>query len=255
MGNDMGRSPTDQSAGVSPVNLSEIHQSWMTDPNPDNTATLLNRLRPTIDQGIRTHVGQTTSPTIRSRAKLMALDAVKRYDPKAGANLKTHVFNGLQGLQRYAGREGLVVSVPERLMLQKRQLERAHNDFRMDHGRDPSDDELQSHSGLAMRDIERIRRMPTTVNEGRFYQNLSEESPGLPAVVQGRQAVDAWRDMVYHGASEPDKVIMEHTLGLRGKPVLDNMRIAAKLGISPSAVSQRKAMLQQQLDSYYQLRG
>lgn len=255
MGNYMDRSPLDQSARVSPVNLEDIHKKWMADPSLDNSTTLLNRLRPTIQQGITTHVGPTSSPTILSRAKMLALDQAKTYDPRSGASLKTHVFHGMQGLKRYAGREGMVISMPERLLLQKRRMDRAHNDFKAENGRDPSDDELQSHSGMALRDIERVRKLPNTINEGRFYQDLSEDSPGLPAVVQGRQAIDAWRDMIYHSAAEPDKVIMEHSLGLRGKAVLDNASIAAKLGISPSAVSQRKAVLQKQLDSYLALRG
>jgi DNA-directed RNA polymerase specialized sigma subunit len=250
----MDRSPLDQSAGVSPVSLADVHKTWLRDPNLDNTSTLLNRLRPTIQKGIAAHVGHNASPTIVSRAKMLALDHARSYDPSSGASLPTHVFNGMQGLKRYASREGMVISMPERLLLQKKQLDRAHNNFRSENGRDPSDDELRQHSGLATRDIERVRRLPNTINEGRFYQDLGEDSPGLPAVEQGREAVDAWRDMIYHSASEPDKVILEHTLGLAGKPVLDNTGIAARLKISPSAVSQRKAALQQQLDSYYSLR-
>lgn len=251
----MDRSSLDQSAGVSPVNLADIHKAWLQEPNLDNTSTLLNRLRPTIQKGITTHVGPNASPTIVSRAKLLALDHARSYNPSSGASLQTHVFNGMQGLKRYASREGMVISMPERLLLQKKRLERAHSDFRAENGRDPSDDELRQHSGLATRDIERIRRLPSTINEGRFYQDLGEDSPGLPAVEQGRHAIDAWRDMIYHSASEPDKVIMEHSLGLGGKPVLDNAGIAVRLGISPSAVSQRKAALQKQLDSYYSLRS
>lgn len=37
-------------------------------------------------------------------------------------------------------------------------------------------------------------------------------------------------------------------MGLHGKPILQNQAIAAKLGISPGAVSQRKARIQAKLD-------
>jgi predicted transcriptional regulator len=46
---------------------------------------------------------------------------------------------------------------------------------------------------------------------------------------------------------------MEHSLGLNGKKKLSGRRIAAKLGLSPSAVSQRGARIQQQLDLYEEL--
>jgi DNA-binding NarL/FixJ family response regulator len=41
---------------------------------------------------------------------------------------------------------------------------------------------------------------------------------------------------------------MEHTLGMNNKKVLSNQEIARKLGLSPGAISQRKARIQQLLD-------
>jgi DNA-binding NarL/FixJ family response regulator len=43
-------------------------------------------------------------------------------------------------------------------------------------------------------------------------------------------------------------VILEHALGLHGKPVLQNQQIAKKLRLSPGAVSQRKAKIQAKLN-------
>jgi DNA-directed RNA polymerase specialized sigma subunit len=184
----------------------------------------------------------------------MALDAAEKYQPTAGASLPTHVFSQLQGLKRYASREGMVVSVPERLMLQKRKLDTTHQDFRDEMGRDPSDDELSYRAGVSIRDIKRVRKTPAVINEGRFYQGLNESTPDLPAVESDRKGADAWRDYIYHNSAETDKVVMEHTLGLNHKPKLDNTAIAAKLRISPSAVSQRKNAIQKQLDEYATLR-
>jgi DNA-directed RNA polymerase specialized sigma subunit len=236
--------------------IADVHSAWAMDPSPQNSSLLLKHLEPTIQKAVTTYVGQTSSPTIKSRAKLMALDAASKYQPTAGAALPTHVFSQLQGLKRYASREGMVVSVPERLMLNKKKLDIAHQEFRDEMGRDPSDDELSYRAGVSLRDIKRVRKTPAVVNEGRFYQGqgTEESTPDLPAVVADNQGAEAWRDYIYHNSAETDKVIMEHTLGLNHKPKLDNTAIAAKLRMSPSAVSQRKNALQKQLDEYATLR-
>lgn len=247
---------TGGATGLQPVKmgLPDLHKTWIKTPTPELSDTLLGHLQPTIQKAITTYVGATASPTIRSKAKLMALEAAQKFNPAAGASLTTHVFSHLQGLKRYAGREGMVVGVPERLMLNKKNIDRAIHEFHDEFGRDPSDDELVRRSGVSLRDLERSRRAPAVINEGRFYQDLNDHTPDLPAVQDSGQGQKAWRDFVYHNLPETDKVIMEHTLGLNGKPKLSNMAIAARLKISPAAVSQRKAILQGKLDEFYTLK-
>ena len=42
--------------------------------------------------------------------------------------------------------------------------------------------------------------------------------------------------------------ILEHTAGLHGRPILSNQELAAKLRLSPGAVSQRKAKIQEKIE-------
>lgn len=248
----------DSGTGVQPVGdmpLERLHTTWLRTPNPTLSTQLIKQLNPTIQKAITTHVGPTASPTIKSQAKLMALEAAKTFQPGKGANLGTHVFSHLQGLKRYAGREGMVLSIPERMALQKKKLDKATLDFRGEFGRDPSDDELSSRAGLSAKELAKLRALPAVINEGRFYDTTRPDaSPDLPAVVNYEKPQKAWLNFIYHNASEKDKVILEHSFGLNNKPVLDNRGIAAKLGISPAAVSQKKNQLQSQLDAYHQQR-
>ena len=246
----------DSNAGVQSVGdmpLERLHSTWMRAPNSTLSTQLIKQLNPTIQKAINAHVGSTASPTIKSQAKLMALEAAKSFQPGKGANLGTHVFSHLQGLKRYAGREGMVLSIPERMALQKKKMDRATLDFRGEFGRDPSDDELASRAGLTPKEMAKLRRIPAVINEGRFYDSTRPDAtPDLPAVVNYERPQKAWLNFIYHNASEKDKVILEHSFGLNSKPVLDNRGIAARLGISPAAVSQKKNQLQAQLDAYYQ---
>lgn len=61
-------------------------------------------------------------------------------------------------------------------------------------------------------------------------------------------ADDPWVDFVYRSVDPVDRLIMEHTLGLGGKPVVDSLTLARRLRLSPSAVSQRKSRIQQKLN-------
>lgn len=70
-----------------------------------------------------------------------------------------------------------------------------------------------------------------------------------PAVKSvGGDDARAWQSFVYESLDPTDRVIMEHTLGMYGRPVMSNQEIARKLGITPSAVSQRKTRIQLRLD-------
>jgi hypothetical protein len=46
----------------------------------------------------------TPSPTLNSKAKLMAIDAMGRYD-SSKSKLRTHLMHQLQGLRRLAAKE------------------------------------------------------------------------------------------------------------------------------------------------------
>jgi len=251
----MDRFAPNSTSGVQPVGdmtLDNLHTAWMRSPTPTLSTHLLKQLNPTIQKAITTHVGPTASPTIKSRAKMLALDAAQSFQPSSGAKLPTHVFSQLQSLKRYAGQEGMVVGIPERMAIQRRRLDRVTSDFKNENGRDPSDDEISSLSGLNVKELSKLRRLPAVINEGRFYDTSNPEaSPDLPAVENHAKPQQAWLNFIYHNSSEQDKVLLEHSFGLNGKPKLDNMGIAAKLGVTPAAISQRKVKLQEQLDHYH----
>ena len=59
---------------------------------------------------------------------------------------------------------------------------------------------------------------------------------------------DIWLQVIYDDLSPIDKKIFEYALGYNGKSVLSNQQIAAKLGRSPGAISQRKLLIQKMID-------
>lgn len=219
---------------------------WQKDPTPENTDNLLKAINPVLTAAIRTYGGKG-SPTLQSRAKVLALDAIKRYDPTK-AKLRTHLMFQLQGLRRYSAKETQILSIPEQIALDLNNLREAENQLRDDLGRDPSDSEISDYTGLTKKRLEYIRKVRPSYSEGFFIRPGDEGEDQFSPAVKQRNNVKQWHEFVYNDLSNIDRVIMEYTFGMHGKPVLANKDIAKKLNLSPGAVSQRKAKIQSLLD-------
>jgi DNA-directed RNA polymerase specialized sigma subunit len=152
-----------------------------------------------------------------------------------------------------SAKEEQVLSIPEQVLLDLGGLRESENRLKDSLGRDPSDEELADHTGLSYKRLAYLRTLKPSFAEGRLSK-VDEEGSSLsmPAVVQGEGgqvgAFRAWHDYVYHSLDPIDQQIMESSMGLHSKPVMSNQGIAAKLRLSPGAVSQRKAKIQEKLD-------
>jgi len=228
--------------------FTQHYWAWKKEPSPHNSSELLKILNPVLDSAIRSYVGVMPSPTLRSRAKIIALDALEKYDPKR-AKLRTHLMVNLQGLRRSANQEGQIVHLPERVGLDLFRIHEAENELKDRLGRDPSDSELADHTGLSRKRIGYVRQIRPIYAEGQFNTVTDDEdqAPTGPSVVSPARN-DTWADFVYHDLHPIDQLIMEHSLGLHGKPILSKKDIAKKLRLSPGAVSQRAAKIQEKLD-------
>lgn len=249
-------------AALSPVTLTDtrlepeyhdVYTSWKNKPSKITMGALITRVRPIIDKGIISYAGGSKSPTIRSKAKEIVIDSMNDYDPRM-ARLQSYLLTQLQGLQRYKGQQNNVITVPERVLLDKGRITSAEVELRDKLGREPSDKEIADYTGLSLKRIEYVRSYRPSSAEGAILdQSRNDEGqPGEgPAVVYDDDA--AWLEFVYHDLSDIDQTIMEYTLGLHGSPKLSVTEIAERLGISPGAVSQRAKKIQEMLDQREEL--
>lgn len=223
--------------------------TWRADPSPKNSSALLQATAPVLDSALRSYGGSNPSPTLKSRAKLMALDAMKTYDPTR-AKLRTHLMVQLQGLRRHSARESQMVSLPERVGLDMHRLSQAENELRDELSRDPSDTELMEHTGLSLKRLQHIRQAKPAYAEGFIHsRTASEENPGgMDPAIQQTGPNPHLLDFVYHDLDPIDQVILEHTIGLHGKRVLPKQEIARRVGVSAAAISQRASRIQERLN-------
>ena len=223
-------------------------EAWKADDSPANRRQLLTSVQPVLNTAASTYGGGTA--IARSHAKMMALDAFRTYDPVRGS-LKNHLLSELRRLQRTIPQVAQGVHVPEQVFLDKKRLQQAEDELSDDLGRPPSTAELANATGFSMKRISHIRNASSGVMSGTFTDESGETYMPASQIPGFNPAADAWQTLVYESLSPVDQSIMELSLGLHGSDVLENRQIAAKLGLSPGAISQRKAKIQQMLDSHH----
>lgn len=223
------------------------YTAWKAAPGPLTNAPMLKALQPTIDGAIRTHVGEP-NPLLTSRARLMALEGLQGYDPKRG-RLQSHLYNHLQGLKRVNRQQTTILKVPERISLDRYNLENAEQELSHTLGRDPTDDELSDHTGFSNKRIAKVRQYNPAVAEGTIDDVTQGQGPmgGMtnPGAIPGRPV---HMDIVYDELDPYHRKVMEHALGMNGRRQLSNMDIARKMKRSPGAISQAKLRIQKMLD-------
>ena len=230
---------------------SNDYSVWKASPNPKNASRLLKAVQPEIDRGISAHVGRS-DPILNSKARKITLQALKTYDPQK-ARLSTHIVNQLQGLKRIARRQTQVIPIPERVSIDQSHVEQARNALADELGREPSSTELADKTGLSQRRLTYIRRFKYPLAEGTLTYRMSQEDEGgfMPAVDAGDG--DSWLEFVYSDLDGTNKKIMEWTLGMHGSKQLSNLAIAKNLRLSPGAISQRKAAIQELINQQQEL--
>lgn len=237
-----------QSQGLEP-HFQEHYQKYIETRTPEAATNLLTAVSPIIDKALKSYAGgESNTTTLRARAKTMALEAVRRYDPKQ-ARLETHLLSHLRGLRRVTERSTSAVYVAEAHKLDRRKLDAVKVDMADELGREPSDAEMSDRLGIPIERVARARGVPKV---------LSSSQTGGEVGGVGKIDPKSWETWVraIHADSGPiDQVILERSLGMHGHEPMPAHEIAKMLGLSPAAVSLRKQRLQRDLDEYQNFLG
>jgi DNA-directed RNA polymerase specialized sigma subunit len=232
--------------------FADLHQQWQKNQTPEMNGRILAKVQPVIDTALSSYVGTAPSSALKTRAKLMTLKALQTFDPSRG-NVRTHLLSQLQGLRRLSAQEQNIISIPEQVGLDFQKLTEAENELRDRISRDPSDDELANATGLSTRRIGKIRAFHKPIAEGSTVIETADDyadSGGVASKIPGQtNEQDAWMNFVYGDLTPTNKLIMDMSLGRNGRKKASVQEIARKLNITPGAVSQRAAKIQEMLNS------
>jgi hypothetical protein len=224
--------------------------AYRDNPSPKTADAYLAAVRPVIDEAARSYAGgEAASPVVRAHAKRLALEAATRYDP-AQAKLRTFLLSHLRGLHRVSAKATAAVRLPEQRQIDAQRVDRHLTDMRDELGREPSDAELAARAGIPADRVRRALTVPGVLGEGQAG------GAGQVAVsTPDERAWKRWVEAVYLDQSPVDQVILQHSFGLHGRPVLSGEEVARMLNLSPGSVSQRKARLQRDLDEFESFMG
>jgi len=232
----------------------DVFGQWQHQQTPQTRSALLRAVNPVIDQGIKAYGGSSAgSPVLRSRARQLALRSFDNYDPQK-ASLRTHLMNNMRGLQRLGAQQSQIIQMPEQVALDRQHLDETEKELRSRLGREPSDSALANETGLSLKRIEYIRQGKAPVATGTIRAGLDEQMTMPASEIPGQedQFERGWQEMVYHDLGETDQTIFDYLLGAHGRKQLTTSAIAKRLGITPSAVSQRATKIQGMLDERWE---
>ena len=220
------------------VNTPTTTEAWRRYQAGDKKAAkdVLLELDKTINSALRSYAGD--DPAYLTQARLLALSAVKTYDPSRSAKLSTHVFNNLQRLQRISAQRGNIIKVPENAALQRRVIDKARDSFIADNGIDPTTEELADATGMSMDRINKLSQYIGVTSESR-----TNDDKGDSMVAQQDKALQLYDRYIYDELDRTDKKIYEWSTGYGGEKIIDRATMAKKLGISQAAVSQRASKI------------
>lgn len=232
-----------------PDDLTSRFESWKIDPTPSRLSGVLEALEPTINSEIQRYTGP--KPVLKSRAKTLAVSAIKSYDPTKGTQLRSWVVSNMQPLSRFS-MSLRPIAAPEVAFRQAADVNRVASELEMDLGRQPTEEELADASGLSIKRIKHIReRVKGFATESAIMGDAANElTSNAPAVFEPNK-LDLAKDFVYASLSDRDKRIFEWKTGKNG-PELSNQEIARRLGVSPAFVSQRSSAIADQIASVSQ---
>ena len=225
------------------------YEEWQASPTPENMAKVIKTFEPAINSEIQRFNGP--KPHLRSRARALAVKAVKTYKPTEGTQLRSWVITQLQPLARY-GQQMRPVHAPEVAIRQAAHVNRVQQELSDTLGRDPSPEELADEVGIPMQRIQKIRKMvKPTVSEGTLSETDADENSSSTPGVSVANKLDVSQEAVYDSLDARDKAIFDMKTGLHGKAMLSNQEIARRLGVTPALISQRSATIANQIQTLH----
>ena len=217
---------------------------WKTEPTPENMSRVVSELDPVINSEIHRYDGPRD--LLRGRARVIAAESVRSYDPESGAALKTWVTGNLKGLTRYS-RQLRPVHVPEQATRRVAELARIQAELGDRLGHDPSVDELADETGLSREKVKWLQHRRTgTISESEMESEVDSEAGSLPGTVKSHKLPE-FVDSIYASLPDRDKSIFDMKTGRKGGAAVPNQIIAKRLGLSPAYVSQRSKEIAQRI--------
>jgi len=214
--------------------------------SPDALRPLLGQFKPLIFKRAGVYAGKNPNvPPEAVRAEFMtqAIRGFETYDPNRGAALGTHVNWQMMKARRFiATYGGGVGRIPENRSYKVGTFNNARDELEDKLGRSPSAMEMADKlmwpvKQVAAMELEVRREVPSSLLQA---DTMSVKPSRSAEVVR----------LIQYDLAPEEQVVMEHLLGINGKPKMRPGEIATNLSMTPSKVSRIKSAIAKKMKDY-----
>ena len=232
------------------IKENELFTKWRQTQNPVYFQQLYSSMKPLIVQATKKATYGSNVPQAAHQiwAAQNFLDALRTFDPKAGAALKTHVYGAVhQKAKRLNYMYQNLGHIPEHRIQAVGTYHNENQFLKEKLGREPSAAELADRLGWGVSDVASIRK------ELRKDLAMGEGTEDVPFFQSNRD--EEILNFLYYDLTPPEKSVYEYLYGKQGHPKLikesnrpDYDKIASRLGMSTSKVRSIVAGIQVKLE-------
>lgn len=215
----------------------DLWKEWRKTRSPVVLKQLLDGLKPLLNREISKWDTTVPRAALESKAKLLTVDALEKYDPNRGAAVGTHVASRIRKLSRSVYPYQNVARLPENQQLLYNTFQVAQNNLIDTLGRDPTHEELADELSWTPKKVTGFQQA--------FGRRELVESEG--ALISVDDARDSVVDFYYHGLSPDDKLLFQDITGYGTGLSFSNARLRRKYKLSQGQLSYRKRKFIDQL--------
>ncbi|MGD9209331.1 MAG: sigma-70 domain-containing protein [Desulfobacteraceae bacterium] len=213
-----------------------LWRQWNKTKNDADLQALLKALQPLINQQITRWGSSLSRQTLEIKAKILAVEAIKSYNPNVGATLATHVTNRLQKLSRLVYTHTQATRLPEHKALSMATFNIAQKQLQDNLGREPTNMELADHLGWTKTRTEEFQR---AYNRKELLSSGEFNPASFPIV----DVYDPTIDYVYFDMDPHKQQLFEHITGYGGKPILNNTQLMSRFNLTQGQLSYQKRQI------------
>lgn len=218
--------------------LDSLFDQWKKNKDTHNFQNLYKAMKPDIETAaLKASYGSNLPQSAHKIFAAQAfLNALETYDPKHGANLKTHVYGSVQNkTKRFNYMYQDLGYKPEPRAMQVGKYQAEFENLRLSLGREPTNNEIAQQLNWSVKDVNLIQK--EVVKDYSLSDSIGEHG-----VVEGSKSEEIL-SYLYFELDQEEKLVYDYVFGRNGKPKMvkankrvDFERIARVVGFSAPKV-------------------
>lgn len=230
--------------GQDPRGEEALWRTWVAGgKRPDDLRPLMTSLQPLAQRAVTKYrAADVATPALRTHVENQMVRGLNSYDPKKGS-LSTHLNWQMRGVGRFVEKHQNFARIPGSRIHAVGRFQQARSQLSDELGRAPTLTELAKRSRLSRVNAGKLERELQPVH----VTGLMVDEFGAPMDDFGSNQISAdleRLDLIYPELTSAEQLVVDYSLGRAGKPrITSTQLLAAKIGVSPSRVSNMRAAI------------